>query len=298
MRSDDHRHGRAEIVDPVEGWNPVPGDPDSSVFWDGSTFTHEAIRAGDGWEVLAVPDAGVAPVSVPSRTGRRWSWWVPRVVAGAGAVAIIVGIVGYLSGLVVGLGAVGNQDWDDHTGDDLVTASRVWLTVGIVLAVVGLAWWFTVHLVRRPSEVATGASRAGCGSAALVTGLVVVVVLGVLFSQCAENSTAPSKAQLSDEIASWRLPATLRRVAAPNGFDCEERLCRYYEPLGVDAKTAARDLVRSLNRSGYDLSLLFPGTDTFWADFAKTDDRCELDIDADVQDRRGRALVEVSFGEC
>ena len=49
---------QVEIEHPVEGWNPVPGDPKSLVWWDGHVFTHTATRIGDAWEVVSVSDAG------------------------------------------------------------------------------------------------------------------------------------------------------------------------------------------------------------------------------------------------
>ncbi len=63
------------IEHPRMGWTDVPGDPDQSVWWDGTTFTHSAIRMPSGWEVISDDDEWVAtpppaPDSPPKPTPR------------------------------------------------------------------------------------------------------------------------------------------------------------------------------------------------------------------------------------
>jgi len=49
----------AEIENPVEGWNPLPGDPDVLVWFDGARFTSRAVRVDDGWELAPVDEPPV-----------------------------------------------------------------------------------------------------------------------------------------------------------------------------------------------------------------------------------------------
>lgn len=103
--------GSVEIPEPVAGWNPVPGDPDAMVWWDGAGFTHEAVRAGDRWEVGQAgsdgdPRRGTASDAVDDPAGhgsastltrREWSRFLRRPVV----VALIVGLGAAVWGTVV-----------------------------------------------------------------------------------------------------------------------------------------------------------------------------------------------------
>lgn len=72
------------IKHPVEGWNPVPGEPESLVWWDGARFTQRAVRAGDGWEMTEREvDASPSP---PHRS------ILPKAVAGL-AIVIFAGLL-------------------------------------------------------------------------------------------------------------------------------------------------------------------------------------------------------------
>lgn len=44
--------GSVRLPEPVEGWNPVPGESDRMMWWDGKGFTHEAKLHGDRWAVV------------------------------------------------------------------------------------------------------------------------------------------------------------------------------------------------------------------------------------------------------
>ena len=66
---DDAQMSWVEIPEPVDGWNPVPGDPDRMVWWDGTTFTHDATRVDGEWASTQVPAAQCDPPPSRRRVG-------------------------------------------------------------------------------------------------------------------------------------------------------------------------------------------------------------------------------------
>jgi hypothetical protein len=62
-----------EIAHPVEGWNQLPDDPCSAVWWDGAAFTHEAVWSGEQWDVVVADDESEMRTRPPDQVARRAS---------------------------------------------------------------------------------------------------------------------------------------------------------------------------------------------------------------------------------
>lgn len=143
-----------------------------------------------------------------------------------------------------------------------------------------LAWWdghaytYWARRVEGDWTVGTYASSAAPAhhplrSALLIVGGLVVAGIGavVLLVVLAlfVGGGAPSPAKLRGELDAWKLPATVVRVRGSDvlvtgdGFTGTSSVRREYRPRGVDATTAARDLVRRLRAEGYRLEESAPG---------------------------------------
>lgn len=136
--------GTVEIPDPVHGWNPVPGDADAMVWWDGSALTAEAVRVGDRWEVLARAPGGVAVPSVgeapraPVPAGRPVDWAIGVVLC-----ALLGLACWWLLGFVAYPDAPGSEQF---AGVAIAFAGGLWLLI--------VAGAFTVAYFSVPTQSA------------------------------------------------------------------------------------------------------------------------------------------------